>query len=225
CSLYKVKTMSKVDEFINHEKTHYGKLFVDISYAIDNVSPFLDNVILSRRKYVVKLAILKKYMDLLESTESEIKHGSFFNKFKSDKYIYLLNTYKEDNLESIEQLKNCSSCQCLNCTIDCKFGSCLACKSDSFIAYCDRKKINVTKHYNFNLTLTNNKTNQDSKYTTLATLQNVGNDKKYIIIQDIITREKFILYYYPGISEDNYGEITDPGEFDFIVSTFQTIDK
>lgn len=217
--------MSKVNEFINHEKAHYGKIFVDISYAIDNISPFLDKNILSRRKYTVKLLSLKKYIDLIESAESEIKHSSFFDKFKNDKYIYILKTYKEDNSESIQQLEKCSTCECLNCTADCKFDSCLACKTDSNIIYCDRKKINVTKYSNFNLTLTNNKTNKDNKYTTLATLQNVENNTKYIITQDIVTKEKFILYYYPGISEDTYGEITDPNEFDFIVSTFQSVDK
>jgi len=49
-------------------------------------------------------------------------------------------------------------------------------------------------------------------------------DKKYIIIQNIINKEKFILHYYTGISEDTYGEITDPKEFDFVVSTFQSIE-
>ncbi len=30
-----------------------------------------------------------------------------------------------------------------------------------------------------------------------------------------------VLYYYPGIKEDSYGEITDAEEFDFVVETFQ----
>ena len=50
-------------------------------------------------------------------------------------------------------------------------------------------------------------------------------DRKYIIIENIKSKEKFILYYYPGISEDSYGEIKDAQEFDFIVSTFQSVDK
>lgn len=216
--------MSKIDEFINEEKTHYGKVFVDISYAIDNVSPFLDKQILNRRKYVPKITILKKYIDLIESAESEIKHGGFFNKFKGDKYISLLNAYKDDNLESLNQLEKCSTCKCLNCTSDCKFDSCLGCKSNSNIINCDKLKINITKHDNFNLQLTNNKTGENSNYTVLATLQNPELDRNYIIMQDITTKEKFILYYYPGISEDNYGEITNEDEFDFIVSTFQSVD-
>ncbi|WP_446898236.1 DUF1292 domain-containing protein [Clostridium sp. LBM24168] len=217
--------MSKISEFINSEKEHYGKIFVEINYAIDNIAPFIDKKILIRRKYSTKINALKKYIDLIESTESEINHGSFFNKFKGDKYISLLKGYKHDNLESLNQLEKCSKCQCLNCTSDCKFDSCLACKENSNIISCDREKINVTVHDNFTLELTNNKTNKNDKYYVIAVLQNIELNRKYIIIQNILTKEKFILYYYPGISEDNYGEITDADEFDFIVSTFQSVDN
>lgn len=217
--------MSRVNEFINSEKDHYGKIFVDINYAIDNVSPFLDKEILNKRKYSTKITILKKYIELIESTESEINHGSFFNKFRGDKYISLLESYKHANLEFLNQLEKCSKCQCLNCTASCKFDSCLACKEGSNIVSCDREKINITVHDNFTLDLINNKTGRNDKYKAIAVLQDIKLDKKYIIIQNILTKEKFILYYYPGISEDTYGEITDADEFDFIVSTFQSVDN
>lgn len=217
--------MSKINEFIKSEKDHYGKIFVAINYAIDNISPFIDKKILNRRKYSTKITTLKKYINLIESTESEINHGGFFNKFRGDKYISLLKSYKNDNLESLNQLEKCSKCQCLNCISDCKFDSCLACKENSNIIFCDRKKINITMHNNFTLELTNNKTGKNDKYHVIAVLQDVELDRKYIIIQNILTTEKFILYYYPGISEDTYGEITDAYEFDFIVSTFQSVDN
>jgi hypothetical protein len=49
--------MSKAKEFLENEKNIYGKVYVDINYAIDNVSPFLENNILKQRKYVSKLPI------------------------------------------------------------------------------------------------------------------------------------------------------------------------
>lgn len=217
--------MSKADEFIKNEKDKYGKIFIDISYAIDNISPFIDEDILKRRKYFAKIAPLKKYIELIGAAESELNKGNFFDKLKSDKYITLLSDYKNDNAEPLLQLEKCKSCQCLNCTVDCKFDSCLACKSRSNIIYCDRKKINVTKHDNFTLNLSNNETGETDQYIVLATLQDAEVDRKYIIIENISNKEKFILYYYPGISEDNYGEITDAKEFDFIVSTFQSIEE
>ncbi|MFL0195626.1 DUF1292 domain-containing protein [Clostridium sp. WILCCON 0269] len=216
--------MGKTDQFIKAEKDRYGKIFVDINYAISAVSPFLDKNTFNRRKYVAKISTLKKYIDLIEAVESEFNNSNFLTKLRGDKYILLLKDYKNDNSESLLQLEKCGRCQCLNCTTDCNFDSCLGCKTGSKIVHCDRKKINAAKHDNFFIELTNNKTGKDSKYIVLSTLQDVELNRKYIVIENTISKEKFILYYYPGISEDNYGEISDAEEFDFIVSTFQSIE-
>ena len=47
--------------------------------------------------------------------------------------------------------------------------------------------------------------------------------RKYIIIQNLLNpEERFILYYYPGISEDEFGEIEDSQEFDYIASVYES---
>lgn len=217
--------MSKAKEFLENEKNIYGKTYIDISYAIDNVSPFLENNILKQRKYVSKLPILKKYINSIESAENQLKKGGFFGMLKEDKIIDLIKDFKEENSESLSQLKKCSECKCLNCTASCKFDSCLGCKDNSKIIQCDHNKINVTKPDMLLIDLTNDRTGENDRYLVLAILQNVELDRRYIIIQNYINKEKFILYYYPGISEDNYGEISDPNEFDFIVATFQSIEE
>lgn len=217
--------MNKAEEFLKIEKDKYSKIYVDITYAIDNISPFLEQNTLKSRKYVSKIHILKKYMELIDAAMSEINKSGFLGIFKNDKSVDLIKDYRDENIDSLEQLEKCSKCQCLNCTANCKFDSCLGCKDNSKIISCDHKKINVTKHDNFTLNLTNNRTGDDDRYIVLSTLQNVEVDNKYIIIQNVVTKEKFILHYYPGISEDTYGEITDPEEFDFIVSTFQSIEE
>lgn len=217
--------MGKTDQFIKAEKDKYGKIFVDINYAINSVSPFLDNNSLNIRKYVAKISILKRYIDLIEEVETKYNNISFLDKLRGNKYISLIEDYKNDNYQSILQLEKCSECQCLNCTATCSFDSCLGCKTASEIVHCDRKKINVSKYDNFSLNLTNDKTGETNRYIVLSTLQDVQLNKKYIIIQNISSEEKFILYYYPGISEDSYGEISNAEEFDFIVSTFQSIEE
>lgn len=217
--------MSKDMEFLKNEKDHYGKIYVDLTYAIDNISPFIDSRELNNRKYVSKLPILKKYIDLIEAAQGELSNKSGFSKFFSDnKYTDLLNTYKRDNMETLSQLENCGLCVYRNCMED-RFDGCLGCKSGSRIVYCDNKKISVRLHDNWILDLTNDRAGSSDRYTVLATLQDIELDRKYIIIENLITKEKFILHYYPGISEDSYGEITDPEEFDFIVSTYQGIEE
>ena len=216
--------MSKSEEFIKNEKEIFGKIFVDISYAIDNISPFLDDVALNKRKYTVRLPHLKKYIDLLNSAQVQVSKESIFDIFKSNKYIDLLEVYKHDNSEDLDQLKNCSKCVCLNCTAQCSFDSCLGCKKGSHIASCDHKKINVTLHDNFMLDLNNNNTREQNRYLVLAVLQDVKEDKKYIVIQNMKDKQIFILYYYTGISEDTYGEISNATEFDYVNATFESVD-
>jgi hypothetical protein len=216
--------MSSDKEFLKNEKDHYGKIYVALTYAIDNISPFIDSKELNNRKYVAKLSVLKKYIELIETAESELhKENSFSKFFNGNKYTDLLNSYKNDNLETLTQLENCGGCVHRNCTED-RFDGCLGCKSDSRIVYCDNKKINVRFHDNWILELTNDRTDMSDRYKVLATLQDIEIDQRYIIIENLTSREKFILHYFPGISEDSYGEISDAKEFDFIVSTFQSIE-
>ncbi len=216
--------MGKAEDFLKHERERYGKVYVDLTYAIDNVSPFLEREELNRRKYVTKLPMLKKYIELIESAEREVhKKGGFLSFFNNDKYIDLLNSYKHDNAEALNQLEHCSKCVHRNCTED-KFDGCLGCRESSRIVYCDHEKINVTFHDNWILTLNNDRTGEVDRHKVLATLQDVVKNQKYIIIENLRTDEKFVLYYYPGLSEDSYGEITDAEEFDYIVSTYQSVE-
>lgn len=216
--------MSNTQDFIREEKESFGKIFVDISYAIDNVSPFLEKGEMQKRKYVVKLPVLKKYIELLDAASAEDKKEGFFKMFKGDKYTHLLEGYKRDNSTCLNQLEKCSKCACLNCTANCNFDSCLGCRQGSRIAKCDHENMNATLHDNYTLELTNDNTGEEDSYTVLATMQNCELDRKYIIIENKIDREKFILYYYPGISEDDYGEIEDAEEFDFIAETYEGLE-
>lgn len=215
--------MNKAEQFLKDEKDKYGKLYVTLSYAVDKISPFVEENKKNRRQYYSKLPYLKKYIDLIESAEQEIKNSSFFDRFGENRSIELLKDYKNDNMEYFNQLEKCSQCSCLNCVAQCSFGSCLSCREKSNIVSCDHQAINVTSHDNFILSLTNNKTGNSDSYLVAATLEDISKDMKYIVIENIDTDEKFILHYFPGISEDTYGEITDPEEFDKIVSIYQSL--
>jgi hypothetical protein len=217
--------MGRAEDFLKSEKERYGKVYVDLTYAVDNISPFLENAELNKRKYVTKLSLLKKYIDLIESAEREVyKKGGFLNFFNDDKYIDLLNSYKNDNKEDINQLEHCSQCVYRNCLED-KFDGCLGCRENSRIVFCDHEKINVTFHDNWILTLNNDKTGDMDRFKVLATLQDIIKDQKYIIIKNLRTDEKFVLHYFSGISEDSYGEITEAEEFDYIVSAYQRVEQ
>lgn len=218
--------MGKNIYFINGEKSTWGKIYTDIAYAIDEISPFIDEEDLKKRKYYTKAHVLQDYMKQLNSAESEVSKKSFFSIFKSNNSsIELIQDYKAKNISIFKQLEKCSKCQCLNCSFECNFYGCESCRENSLICSCDKKKINVRKFDNFTLDLTNNDTGTASKYKVLAVLEDCELERQYIILQNIThSEDKMVLYYYPGIKEDTYGEITDAEEFDFVVEAYQQAD-
>ena len=215
-------------ELIKADKEHYGKLYYDITSAIDEIAPFLSQEELDKKKFVSRLPVLKKYIEALQSADNEINKKGIFKLFEGDKYSDLLISYKQDNEDELKQLEMCSKCICKNCVESCKFDGCMGCRNGQHLVKCDKKKLNVSFHDSFTVDLTNQATGVNKKYKVLATMQNIELDRRYIIIggmYSIDKDEKYILYYYPKISQDEYGEITDENEFDKIVETYESIPR
>ena len=213
--------MSSTIDFINKERDTVGKTYTEITYAISEVSPFLDLSTLKRRKYYSKLPIIKKYIEMLNDAEYSSKNKKF-KLFKKDDSILNLQQYKHDNLEIFNQFQDCSKCACLNCIKECDFKTCSGCRINSYIKACDKSKLNVRFHKNFILDLTNNNTGKSSRYKVLSTIENCIEDNLYIALENLLDNsDKLLLYYYPGISSDDFGEITDEEEFNLIVETYE----
>ncbi|URZ18198.1 DUF1292 domain-containing protein [Clostridium felsineum] len=218
--------MSRTEDFVKSEKAQYEKIFSDISFTINDISDFLDKPTLNNRKYVTRISVLSKYIELLDSANLESKKSGFLgNLLGNNKYIDLVQSYKNDHISDFTQLESCSKCACLNCTSECKFDSCNGCSSGKTVAYCDHKRTNVVLWKNKVLNLTNNATGSDDRYSVLALVQDALEDKRYILIENLMNSERFILYYTPGISEDSYGEITDEKDFNFAASAYENLER
>lgn len=212
-------------DYINEERRYWGKVYTDVAYAISEISSFISEKDLKNRKYFTKASILQEYTKLLDSAEAECKKKSLFSMFKSNPSINLIQDFKAKNRETFTQLEKCSYCECLNCAFDCKFKKCSSCRSGSLICSCDKEKVNVRKFDNFTLDLTNNDTGRASTYKALAVVEDCTLDNLYILLESLNnSNDKLVLYYYPGIRDDSFGEITDATEFDFIVETYQNAD-
>lgn len=217
--------MARDIDFINNERDYWGKIFTDITYAISEISQFLDEDNLKSRRYYTKIGILDGYMDILNDKELDSKKKSLFNMFKSEDRIENLKAYKLRNSSSFKQLEKCSKCQCLNCMFECDFKRCASCREGSLIKFCDKKKVNVRTYDLFTQDLTDNDTHRRSKYNVLATVEDCELDKLYILLENMAdSNDKLILYYYPGLRNDSFGEITDVDEFNLIVETYQQSD-
>ena len=209
-------------DFINGERRYFGKIYTDVGYGISEISPFVSERDLNIRKYGTKAPILQQYIKLLDSAEADCKKKSLFSMFKSNPSITLLQDYKTKHKENFKQLEKCSHCTCLNCAFDCNFKKCSSCRSGSMLHFCDKRKVNVRKFEDFTLDLTNNDTGRVSIYKVLGVVEDCKLDRLYILLQNSTNSgDKLVLYYYPGIKDDSYGEITDAEEFDFVVETYQ----
>lgn len=217
--------MKRDEAYIEEERALWGKYYTDIAFAISEISPFLEEGDLRKRRYYSKFAVMKDYIKLLDDVELDSKKKSFFNAFKSDDRIEKLRAYKSKNAPVFKQFENCSKCACLNCVSECKFKSCSGCRQNSFIKTCDKNKINVTYHEHFRVDLRNNDSGITNTYRVLATLDDCDLDNLYIILENVRdSGDKLVLYYFPGLREDSYGEITDVEEFDFVVENYQQSD-
>ena len=214
--------MDKDLEFIETERSYWGKIYTEIMFALNEISPFVDDKKLKQRKYYSKSDTLKEYTKLLDSAETDCKKKSLFSIFKSNPTISLLQDYKAKNRDDFTQLEKCYKCECLSCSFECNFKSCSACRSNSLLSFCDKDRVNIRKFDNFTFDLTNNDTGISSKYKVLAVIEDCIINKEYILLENLRdSNDKLVLYYYPGIKEDTFGEITDVKEFDFIVETYQ----
>ena len=82
--------MDKDLDFIETERNYWGKIYTEIMFALNEVSPFIEEKKLKQRKYYSKSDALKEYIKLLDSAETDCKKKSLFSIFKSNPTISLL---------------------------------------------------------------------------------------------------------------------------------------
>lgn len=214
--------MGKAKDFIENEKNSLGSILYNINGAISEIAPFIEEDTLKNRKYYSRLDSAKEYLKYLDDMLHKEKNDGLLGFLNDSKRISEVESKKSKYHLAINQLKKCDTCKCLNCIKACSLDTCLGCREGAFVRECNKEDFNTVFHENFILNLERD-SKGSSRYNVLATMQDLSKDRRYIIIQEISSGEKFILYYYPGISESDFGEITDEEEFDFIVATFESL--
>lgn len=221
------------DKILEIELNESKTLYSEVIYAIDEIGEFVPQQELKRRRCVKFLPTIKTYIDMIEKAIVEEERKSTFSKLFSSnkKSIELIEDYKRDNQEAFSETKNCMKCKCFKCAKSCKMENCNRCEQGTGcrIVSCDNDTKAVYLFKNKKLRLTNDKTGEDDYYNVLGIIQDLesikynnelpGYGQFYIIIE--LHGEKFTLYYYPGIDEDTYGEISDVEDFNFATQAFE----
>lgn len=218
--------MRKIDQYILKEKENYGNIYSEITYAHSELEPFIDAKILKQRKYSSCLPVLTKYMEQIDKVKSEAGREGLLGFLKDDGFINSLEDFKNQYAEELQQLGKCLACKCLKCPKECEFDTCLGCRTGGRVVSCDHESINSVFIDDFVIPLQNNDTGETSEYKVLATMQNLKANKRYILLEGVEDKnDKYVLYYYPGISGATYGEITDEAEFDSVIANYQSMEK
>lgn len=220
--IYKRKNATKKDQFsrapiesfdMNKELEACKELYSTLIFGIDDIDDFLEKSDLDRRKCIKLLPVLNEYKGLLQKALEETKDET--------QVPASLHQFRTEHFEELEKLKDCAKCKCLNCARDCNMAGCERC-DPSFrckITSCDNKTAAV---YDFDdkwIDLINNDTGVNERLKVLAVIQDLEFDQLYIILKR--ENDKLIMYYYPSIDEDTYGEITDSDDMDFAVKAFE----
>lgn len=212
------------EKYLEDEEKNSGKLYSDIIFALDEIQDFVSKQQLEARKFVEYLPTLKSYVDMIKNSQIDSHcKGTFEKLFSSNNSTQSsMEKFKNDNSEKFATLRNCVKCKCLNCADECIMEGCNRCDKYGYIASCDKKTTSVYIFKNKKLELCNNKTGQTDMYNVLAIIQDKEYNQLFILIES--RGEKFVLYYYPGTSEDTYGEVTDVEDFNFAIDAYEKID-
>lgn len=211
------------NKYIETEAAEYGKLYADVIFALEEIEEFVPKEQLRARKFVEYLPVLKEYLELIKNTDRDNKGKSMLGKlFNGGNDLDKIKEYKEANLEKLQQIKSCTSCKCLNCASECIMEGCNRCEKSGRVAKCDKKTSCVYTFSDKHLELSNDKTGEIATYKVLSIVQDREYNQLFIIIEN--SEEKFVLYFYPGISEDTYGEISDVEDFNFAIGAFEKVD-
>lgn len=213
------------EKFIDSEQEDYGKLYSDVIFALEEIEEFVPKEQLAERKFIEYLPVLKTYLDMLKNTEVDNNsRGTFGKLFHSHSSAEeTIEGFKAQNFDKLNQIRSCISCKCLTCPSECIMEGCNRCDKSGRVAKCDKKTTAVYTFTNKKLELNNNKTGENDIYNVLAIVQDKGYNQLFIIIE--LRGEKFVLYYYPGISEDTYGEISDVEDFNFALNAYEQVDN
>ena len=207
------------------EQDKYRELYAKIVFALDEIHDFLSEDDLKRRRFVRLLPVLKNYSDMLdESAEDEKKAGIFGRLFHKSGKSPSVGEYRRRNADAFLQLEDCARCKCLNCVRDCKMEGCSRCEPGHGcrVASCDNKESAVWTYGFKSLDLQNNATGRTETFEVKAVVQDLAYKQRYIILEN--NGGKIVLYYYPGLKGDDYGEVTDADDLNFAVKAYENRD-
>lgn len=189
----------------------HGDLFLKV-YS----NEFRDESLKNKVKGLKFKEISQEFVELIDKATKEsnkLMHFAIDDTKEVDSYY---SKYKKQ----LNQVMNCSKCECIDCSYDCTFSSCGDCKSECKVIKCNKKDICIIENSN-SLELYNDERQRNIEFNILAIVESNKYDKKYILLQEKDDEDNKQMFIIKDTLEDTqYINIDNEDELDYIADIF-----
>jgi len=207
--------MGNESEYLSKMSDTYVKAHGDLFLKIYS-NEFRDDTLKNKVKALKFKEISEDFVEMINKA---IKESGKLMHFAVDD-TKEVREYHRKYVNQLNQVQNCSKCECIDCAYECKFSSCGNCLSGCRVKKCDKKEnciIESTK----TLKLYNDKKERDVEFEILAMVESKSYDKKYILLQDKDDEDnKQMFIMTDGLDDTEYINIENEEELENIAGLF-----
>ena len=207
--------MGNEKEYLSEMSETYVKAHGDLFLKIYS-NEFRDDTLKNKVKALKFEKISSKFIEIIDKSIKE-----------SNKLLHIVvddtkevSEYYNKYRNQLEQVSNCSKCECIDCAYDCPFSSCGNCLSGCRVKSCDKKEhciIESTKTLN----LYDDNKERNVEFEILAIVESKSYDKKYILLQEKENEDnKQMFIMTDGLLDTEYINIENEEELENIAGLF-----
>ena len=207
--------MDNEKEYLSKMSDTYVKAHGDLCLKVYS-NEFRDETLKNKVKGLKFKVISEDFAELISKS---IKESGKLMHFAVDD-TKEVREYHNKYGNQLNQVLNCSKCECIECVYECKFSSCGNCLSGCKVKQCDKKEnciIESTK----TLKLCNDEKERDIEFKILAIVESRVYDKKYILLQEKDNEDnKQMFIMTDGLEDTEYINIENEEELENIAGLF-----
>jgi len=207
--------MGNEKEYLSKMRDTYAKAHGDLFLKVYS-NEFRDETLKNKVKALKFEKISQEFINIIDKS---IKESNKLMHFALDD-TKEVNEYHNKYRSQLNQVQNCSKCECIDCAYECKFSSCGNCLSSCRVKECDKKENCIIESANI-LRLYNDKKERDVEFEILAIVESNVYDKRYILLQekdDEDNKQMFIMT--DGLEDTEYINIENEEELENIAGLF-----
>lgn len=207
--------MGNEKEYLSKMRDTYSKAHGDLFLKVYS-NEFRDETLKNKVKGLKFEKISEEFINIIDKS---IKESTKLMHFAVDD-TKEVNEYLNKHKGQLNQVQNCSKCECIDCAYECKFSSCGNCLSGCRVKDCDKKENCIIESAK-TLNLYSDDKERDFEFEILAIVESRTYDKKYILLQDKDDEDnKQMFIMTDGLEETEYLSIKNEEELENIAGLF-----